>query len=1229
MASPPARPSAEQPMGSMEEISLEPTVIGDLETESFPQPGGLVAEQEPTPALPGVPETLLRSRIRAVALAGGIFAGIVVLFRIFAQGFEAGYTEGFLAAGSLVSFAVAGVLSSRQPLSERQLRALEYAFFGLLTLSILCTEYLTSSGLIAEGDAAGAVAAVKNCVLSVVVLTIVYGLLIPNDPRMTARVALTISAGPLVVLAMLYQRHEEWATLIPQRAIGELALSTAAFAIIGALIAILGAHLSNRSSDEHGLGQYQLGEKLGEGSLGEVYMAEHQLLTRPCALKLIKSDLGSRFIDPTTFERAMQSAAMLSHPNTAQVYDHGETGDGGFYVAMEFLPGMSVANLVRQFGPLPAGRAVYLVRQVCKSLSEAHQTGLIHRGLKPTSIFAAILGGECDIAKVLDFGLAELCSDSVRADSATPGAAESRADERRSFLSPEEVAGSPQIDCRADIYSLGAVLHFMLSGKPLSENQELALTVSNAPTPAHPSSTTRVQVPADLEAVVSRCLAKAPADRYPDARSVARALSTCGCATEWDQPRSEEWWVQQADELLARENGDVPPRTFGRYVVEERLGRGGMGTVYRAFDTILDIAVALKIPHRFHEDDGQSRETFLAEARALARLHHPHLCRIFDVGEIDGRHYISMALVDGEPLRRSTERSPRKVADLVRTIALALEEAHAIGVIHRDLKPANILLNKQGQPVVVDFNLAIRISDPGHRAQRDQIAGTIPYMSPEQVQGLATELGPPSDVYNLGAVLYELLTGQRPFESGNWAELVYVIGDPLRRADPPSKHCQDVDPALDAICLRAIEKDRARRFNTMREFAAALEDYLTSAGMRSMQVDPSAIRYEFVGVEQSAPQQLEHQDCLYLDAGNRLGPGVIDHRTSRSGVRSSTSGVLANPDLIRATLKPWRRPDSTYTISVHESPDLDSVAACFLAEAYLTRGAFPDGAAELSAYVDGVVEGSIGMSPENRYSLYTAFMQLDHRATLRAWTSPRELWTQLLLEGKHVIEYVLKSAIQEKIPIAAVDAFKAPGVLGAMDRREIDADFERYRRKLTDPRCHSHQAKVRFPILDGDIREIEMLFVRDVQNPDDAERCVLFKDWARSDRDRCPETNGFPGLCVTTTGGPSGACHCMISVRPDSRVTLRQLAEHLEAEESARRIAKLGVDDRVEDPASGKAREPRPGYSNADPWYDGRSHGFSIIASPISGTVLSAEEIEAMVTRCAGTDSGVATGPTV
>ena len=313
--------------------------------------------------------------------------------------------------------------------------------------------------------------------------------------------------------------------------------------MIGAGLAIYGAHVLNSlRKDLHNarkFGQYQLGRQLGVGGMGEVYMAEHQLLKRPCALKLIRSDSVADPIALARFEREVKSAARLSHPNTIAIYDYGHTQDGTFYYVMEYLPGLSLQDLVMQYGPLPPGRLIFLLRQICGGLAEAHALGIIHRDLKPANIFVALRGGEADIAKVLDFGLVKLTGDpdspeltTDRTVSGTP-----------TFMSPEQATGDVALDPRADIYSLGAIAYFALTGQPpFKGNTAMAVMIAHARDPVVPPSQINGAVPDDLERIVLRCLAKLPDDRYQDVKALAKDLANCQARTEWNEERAEEWW---------------------------------------------------------------------------------------------------------------------------------------------------------------------------------------------------------------------------------------------------------------------------------------------------------------------------------------------------------------------------------------------------------------------------------------------------------------------------------------------------------------------------------------------------------------------------------------------------------------------------------------------------------------------------------------------------------------
>jgi tetratricopeptide (TPR) repeat protein len=270
------------------------------------------------------------------------------------------------------------------------------------------------------------------------------------------------------------------------------------------------------------------------------------------------------------------------------------------------------------------------------------------------------------------------------------------------------------------------------------------------------------------------------------------------------------------------------PALFGRYRVLKLLGQGAMGSVYLAHDTQLDRQVALKIPLFAAEDRPQQVERFYREARAAAGLRHPNLCPVHDVGEVEGVPYLTMAYIEGKPLAcflRGPKPLPQRQAGLlVRKLALGLAEAHQRGVIHRDLKPGNVMIDKRGEPIVMDFGLARRSrSGDALLTQKGQVLGTPAYMAPEQVSGDTVAMSPACDIYSLGIILYELLAGRLPFEGDVMAVLAQVLTE---EPPPPSHFRPEVAPDLEAICRKAIAKKATERYASMADFAAALLEHL-------------------------------------------------------------------------------------------------------------------------------------------------------------------------------------------------------------------------------------------------------------------------------------------------------------------------------------------------------------------------------------------------------------------
>jgi serine/threonine-protein kinase len=555
----------EDPLPAAEVVELEPTMQVDLAepratttSGSYPL-GPAVALAEGTMAsLGGEMNTLRRSRLGAAALFVAVSLGAVFLWSLF--GFDLGSQPwiGWTTIGlrCVIAVACAGLLWSSIPLSRSQIRAVEYVLFGSFTLLAALGLYMMSLDLLRHEDVPGVIALVKNGVFGMVLLMILYGIFIPNDAMTVAKVVLTMALTYVFSLTLAME-NPEVAAVVEQVRTTEQAGSNIVFLSIGAALAIYGAYLLNGLRSElheaRKFGQYQLVHKLGEGGMGEVYLAEHQLLKRPCALKLIKPEAGADPIAVARFEREVRSAARLAHPNTIEIYDYGHTDDGTFYYVMEYLQGLSLADLVRQAGPLSPGRIVYLFRQVCAGLAEAHKLGLVHRDLKPANVFVAVRGGESDVAKVLDFGLVKLTKD--------PGAAALTSDQTVSgtplFMAPEQAVGERSLDARADIYALGAMMYYALTGRPPFQGESaFAVMMAHARDPVVPPSQVRPGVPDDLERVILRCLAKKPEERYPDVKALAQALSACASTAQWDSDHADRWWADSAQSIPS---GDPPP----------------------------------------------------------------------------------------------------------------------------------------------------------------------------------------------------------------------------------------------------------------------------------------------------------------------------------------------------------------------------------------------------------------------------------------------------------------------------------------------------------------------------------------------------------------------------------------------------------------------------------------------------------------------------------------------
>jgi serine/threonine-protein kinase len=326
-------------------------------------------------------------------------------------------------------------------------------------------------------------------------------------------------------------------------------------------------------SDVRRLGQYTLEKKLGEGGMGVVYRASHAMLRRPTAIKLLLADrAGADAL--ARFEREVRRTAMLSHPNTVTVFDYGRTTDGVFYYAMELLEGASLDEIVEIDGPQPEERVIHLLEQAAASLAEAHDAGLIHRDVKPANILVVDRGGISDLVKVVDFGLVKDVGVKTRGEDAPPEPALTMASAITGtplYLAPETVTAPESVDGRTDIYALGAVGYWLLTGTHVfwlltgthvfdgrSILEVCGHHLHSVPDP--PSTRLHAPVAADLEAVLLACLAKRPEDRPATAQVLRERLQACVAAGRWTNARAAEWWALHRHELRS---GGAQPSVAG------------------------------------------------------------------------------------------------------------------------------------------------------------------------------------------------------------------------------------------------------------------------------------------------------------------------------------------------------------------------------------------------------------------------------------------------------------------------------------------------------------------------------------------------------------------------------------------------------------------------------------------------------------------------------------------
>ncbi len=527
--------------------------------------------------------------------------------------------------------------------------------------------------------------------------------------------------------------------------------------------------------------RYRVEETLGAGRLGEVFRAIDTSLNRPVAFRRLR-ETPEEVGKADRLVREAATTASLNHPNIVATYDTGADSRGKFIVTA-LADGAPLRKLLEKRVRFELNRIVDIGRQILEALHHAHGQGVLHRNLRPENIFVS----EEDRVGVADFCLAVRLSD-LSPDEISSG--------RLIQYTPPEALLRERIDERSDLYAFGIVLYEMAMGRTPFQGTEIGHQQVNHPVPL-PGPGDR-PLPEFLKTVILRCLEKDKEKRYPDVRAAL-----------------EDFQLKEV----------VPGMVVAdRYEVLAEVGRGGMGTIFRARDVELDETVALKFLSG--EISAELITRLVQEIKTTRKILHPNVVRVFTMEKWQEHRFIVMEYIDGVPLLRWMERVPRPtLADQLRVavqISAGLGAAHQLGIIHRDIKPDNILVNSSGDAKVLDFGIA-RPEVRGHTiTTAGNVMGSPLDMSPEQIQ--AKPLDRRSDIYSLGAVLYFLFTGQEAF----YSEKVQDVFIKHLRGDvrPPIEVQPSLPSSVSDTILRALKPDPADRFASSSELAQVLSAVL-------------------------------------------------------------------------------------------------------------------------------------------------------------------------------------------------------------------------------------------------------------------------------------------------------------------------------------------------------------------------------------------------------------------
>lgn len=383
--------------------------------------------------------------------------------------------------------------------------------------------------------------------------------IVPNSPMKTLVASLiAVSMNPLGMLIAKARGTWDFGSLS-----NVIVMHYPDYLLVGVAVVIsrVVTKLGQKVTKAREMGSYELVTLLGKGGMGEVWRARHHMLARDAAIKLIQPDVlsrtgGNSVLIRRRFEQEAKTTALLRSPHTVELYDFGVTKDGVFYYVMELLDGIDLETLVKKFGPQPPARVASILRQVCRSLADAHSHGMIHRDIKPTNIFLCRMGNEYDFAKVLDFGLVKVLDENetqITVEGATTGTP--------AYMAPEMALGSSPVDGRTDLYGLGCVAYWLITGNLVFEEKgATAMMLAHLQkVPVAPSKRSEIMVPAGLDRAIMMCLAKEPAQRPAGAEVLARMLDRCDDVGSWTPEDAERWWRTNMAADVVHMDGTAQP----------------------------------------------------------------------------------------------------------------------------------------------------------------------------------------------------------------------------------------------------------------------------------------------------------------------------------------------------------------------------------------------------------------------------------------------------------------------------------------------------------------------------------------------------------------------------------------------------------------------------------------------------------------------------------------------